>query len=200
MYNRNQHTNLCFLLIATLFISSSCSGSSIAQSNGKPPVKDNLTKTITKTTDEQLFRSFLKKFKTAAAQKNVQKLQAMINFPLQTLPQWTNDELKSATVNPTEGLVSQGEYQQYEKVLFSVDALRLIPASKEDDLSEIDKNTAENYYKTIAKNTDKGSTLYELQQQYVQSGGKETSYGFVFGKIKGQYKIISYFSPWPVKG
>ena len=94
----------------------------------------------------------------------------------------------------------QSEYPQYANVFFSADALRLIPKSKEDDLSEIDKDTPENYYKTIAKVTDKGSKLYELQQQYVQDNGKETSYGFVFGKVRGQYKIISYYCPWPVKG
>ncbi|MDB5087085.1 MAG: hypothetical protein JWR09_1079, partial [Mucilaginibacter sp.] len=82
---------------------------------------------------------------------------------------------------------------------FTKDVMRMIPKSREDDLSEIDSATPEDYYKTVGKVTDKGSTLYELQQQYEQDNGKETSYGFVFGKVKGQYKIISYFCPWPLK-
>ncbi|AYL94969.1 hypothetical protein [Mucilaginibacter celer] len=151
-------------------------------------------------TDEQLFRAFLKQFKAAALQQNKKQLAAMFYFPLQTTPQWSNDDLGAAAINPAEGLVSANEYPQYEPAILNADALRLIPKSTEDDLSEIDGATTENYYKTVGKVTDRGSTLYELQQQYVQKNGKETSYGFVFGKVNGQYKIISYYSPWPVKG
>ncbi|MGF7073781.1 hypothetical protein [Mucilaginibacter sp. 3215] len=197
--------HMVLLLLATGLAGSAvgCSG------NPKAPVADTV-KTIAKSasrtvhksalTDEQLFRACLKQFKAAALQKNKKQLAAMFYFPLQTAPQWSNEDLRSTTVNPAEGLVSGAEYPQYEPTILSADALRLIPKSTEDDLSEIDAATDENYYKVIAKVTDKGSKLYELQQQYEQKNGKETSYGFVFGKVNGQYKIISYYSPWPVKG
>ena len=162
---------------------------------------DQLAKTSssTKNNDEQQFQNFLKTFKSAVKRRDKAQLKTMFYFPLQTLPQWTAEDMKATAINPAEGLVSVAEYPKYEGIIFSKDALRLIPQSREDDLSEIDNTTTENYYITLKKATDKGSTLYELQQQYEQKNGKETSYGFVFGRVKGQYKVISYFCPWPLK-
>jgi hypothetical protein len=150
-------------------------------------------------TDEQQFRSTLVKFKSVVKVKNKAAIAAFFNFPLQTAPQWTNDELKNTTVTPQEGLIGQKEFLTYFDEIFTKDAIKFIPASKEEDLTEIDKNTSENYYKTLQKVTDKGSTLYELQKQYMQDNGEETSFGFVFGKVRGTYKIISYYRPWPLK-
>ena len=184
-----------------------CKGNTPAQSQiadstvANAQQADKIVKTSipAKNNDEQQFREFLKKFKAVVKKGDKTQLKAMFYFPLQTLPQWTAEDLKATTVNPAEGLVSVTEYPKYEGTIFSKNALRLIPQSREDDLSEIDNATTENYYNTLKKATDKGSTLYELQQQYEQKNGKETSYGFVFGKIKGQYKVISYFCPWPLK-
>jgi len=196
----------CQLILLTCTITG-CKGNTPVQSqitdsaaNIKQADKTVKTSTPAKNNDEQQFREFLKKFKAAVKKGDKTQLKTMFYFPLQTLPQWTAEDLKATTVNPAEGLVSVTEYSKYEGTIFSKDALRLIPQSREDDLSEIDNATTENYYNTLKKATDKGSTLYELQQQYEQKNGKETSYGFVFGKIKGQYKVISYFCPWPLKG
>nr|WP_067057347.1 hypothetical protein [Mucilaginibacter sp. L294] len=150
-------------------------------------------------TDEQQFRLFFTKFKDAVKAGNKAQLTQMFSFPLQTLPQWTNDEVKSNPVNAKDGLITANEFPQYYGDIFTKDAVKLIPASKEDELSEIDKSTAENYYLTLKEVTDKGSTLYELEKQYTENNGKETSFGFVFGKVKGAYKVISYYRPWPLK-
>lgn len=150
-------------------------------------------------TDEQQFRQFLKQFKDAVKAKSKFQLVTMFHFPLQTLPQWTNDDLNNTTVKPQEGLINQNEFPTYFDDIFTQDAIKLIPASSENDLSEIDKTTTENYYKTLQQLTDKGSTLYELQKQYTEDNGKETSFGFVFGKVGGKYKAISYYRPWPLK-
>jgi hypothetical protein len=149
--------------------------------------------------DEQLFRQFLKRFKYAVKQKNREQLLQMISFPLQTTPQWTNEDLKSMHVDPKAGLIDRSEFLKYYDDIFSHDAVRLIPASGENDLAEIDHTSPENYYKTIRQVTDKGSSLFELQKQYTQDNGKETSFGFVFGKVGGVYKVISYYCPWPLK-
>lgn len=149
--------------------------------------------------DDKVFKLFLKHFKEAVKKADQSQLKTMLHFPLQTLPQWTSEDLKNGSVNLTEGLITVTEYPTYASIIFNKDAIKLIPKSTDDNLSEIDNNITENYYTTIKKITDKGSTLYELQQQYEQKNGKETSYGFVFGKIKGQYKVISYFCPWPLK-
>jgi hypothetical protein len=150
--------------------------------------------------DEKEFRLFLKEFKQVIKTGDKKRVIALLNFPLQTQPQWSNEDLKSTTINPADGLITKQEYSQYAGDIFTKDVIRLIPGSTEDDLVEIDNNTNENYYKTLKTVTDNGSKLYELQQQYVQRNNKETSYGFVFGKVKGHYKVISYFCPWPVKG
>jgi len=150
-------------------------------------------------TDQEQFRQFLKQFKGAVKDKNKAKLIAMFHFPLQTLPQWTNDELNNSNIKPQDGLISQTEFPAYFDDIFTKDAVKMIPASGENDLSEIDKTTTENYYKTLLRVTDKGSTLYELQKQFTEDNGKETSFGFVFGKVGGNYKVISYYRPWPLK-
>ncbi|MDN5286866.1 MAG: hypothetical protein JWR38_3140 [Mucilaginibacter sp.] len=189
-------------------LNTGCKGNTPAQTSKTDSVKQNTYSanstakpTVTvKNNDEQQFRAFLKKFKETVKKGDKTALRSMLYFPLQTLPQWTSEDLKSTTINPADGLITVTEYPQYADNIFSKDAQRLIPQSREDDLSEIDNNTTENYYITIKAVIDKGSTLYELQQQYEQRNGKETSYGFVFGKVKGQYKVISYFCPWPLKG
>jgi len=202
MYKITRYIILLLLVTGFAATTSGCSGNTPGARKIDSPgkAKSKPSAPALTSTDEQKFRAFFKKFKAAAQQKNRKQLAAMLHFPLQTTPQWSNNDLKSSTINPAEGLVAESEYPQYEGAIFSAAILRLIPKSSENDLSEIDAATAENYYKVIAKGTDKGSKLYELQQQYTQSNGKETSYGFVFGRVNGLYKIISYYSPWPVKG
>ena len=206
MHNRTRYITLYLSVTILIFITGSCNGKAALNAADSAVVKKELVVKEQQPAgkaaknDEQQFRVFLKEFKAAVQQKNKKQLALMINFPLQTLPQWTSEDLKSTTVKPEEGLVTESEYPQYADALFTKDVMRLIPKSKEADLSEIDTANPEDYYKTVGKVTDKGSTLYELQQQYEQDNGKETSYGFVFGKVKGKYKIISYFCPWPVKG
>jgi hypothetical protein len=167
--------------------------------NSAEVVEKPLAAGVKTISDEQLFRACLAKFKNAIKLKNRGAITAIFNFPLQTLPQWTNDELKNATIIPQDGMIKQAEFLNYFDDIFTKDAVRLIATSKEDDLSEIEKDTPENYYITLQKVTDKGSTLYELQKQYTQDKGQETSFGFVFGKVRGTYKIISYYRPWPLK-
>ncbi|MFD2324960.1 hypothetical protein [Mucilaginibacter galii] len=149
--------------------------------------------------DEELFRNCLTKFKNAVKAQNKAGIKSVFNFPLQTLPQWANDEIKNSTIRPQDGMIKQTEFLTYFNDIFTKDATKLIVASKEDDLSEIEKSTSENYYITLQQVTDKGSTLFELQKQYMQDNGQETSFGFVFGKVRGTYKIISYYRPWPLK-
>ena len=148
--------------------------------------------------DEQLFREFLKRFKYAVKQKDKHQLLTLFYFPLQTAPQWTNEDLKSTHIDPGATLIDKNEFFKYFDDIFSRDVIKLISLSGENDLAEIDKSTPENYYRTIKQVTDKGSSLFELQKQYTQDNGKETSFGFVFGKVGGIYKVISYYSTWPL--
>lgn len=186
----------CFMLgIAALAPVYRCKGGNPAAKAHAPVV----AKVNPAPTDEQLFRSFLKQFKATVKQKNLNQLAGMFIYPVQTSPQWTNDDLRNSANNPADGLMNKTELNKYLGDVFSKDALRLIPLSGENDLSAIDKTTPEDYYKRLAKEADKGSTLYELNIQYAQDNGRETSFGFVFGKVGGSYKILSYFRPWPLK-
>jgi len=189
------------LFFGLLLLNNGCKGSTSVNNEAKPvQVKQQQNaESQTVNNDEKEFRQFLKAFKQGVKNGDKQKLITYLNFPLQTQPQWSNEDLKATTINPADGLITKQEYPQYAGDIFTKDAIRLIPASTEDNLVQIDNDTNESYYKTLKAVTDKGSTLYELQQQYVQVNNKETSYGFVFGKVKGHYKVISYFCPWPVK-
>jgi hypothetical protein len=162
--------------------------------NSVASVKPNVTN------DEQQFRQFLKRFKDAVKARNKAQLMAFFNFPLQTNPQWTNEDLKNSSTDHRDGLIGQSEFATYFNDVFTNQTIKLIPAIGENDLSEIDRTTTENYYITLRQVTDKGSTLYEMQQTYAEDNGKETSFGFVFGKVGGSYKAISYYRPWPLKG
>jgi hypothetical protein len=193
---------ITLLLPAVYACNGNVAGNKKGDSSTTTKVKDTVAVSAVvenATNDEHQFRLFFTKFKDAVKANNKTKLTTMFSFPLQTLPQWTNDELKSNPVNIQDGLVTGNEFSQYYGDDFTKDVIKLIPASKEDDLSEIDKTTAENYYLTLKEVTDKGSTLYELEKQYTEDDGKETSFGFVFGKVKGAYKVISYYRPWPLK-
>jgi hypothetical protein len=172
-----------------------------AASPAAKPATDSATNTVKQTavTDEQLFRAFISKFKNAIKTQDKAQLQTLFNFPLQTNPQWSNEDLKNSRIDRKSGLINRAEFATYYNDIFTKDAIKLIPASAEDDLSEIDKTTTEDYYKTLMPVTDKGSTLYELEKQYTQDNGQETSFGFVFGKVNGTYKAISYYRPWPLK-
>jgi len=149
--------------------------------------------------DELLFRKCLVMFKAAVKQKNLAQLSNMFNYPVQTLPQWNNEDLRNATISRTDGLMDRNELQKHFDAIFSKDAVELIPRSTDENLSEIDKTTPEDYYKRLSKIADKGSLLYELNIHYTQDNGKETEFGFVFGRVAGNYKILSYYSTWPLK-
>ncbi|MET3981045.1 hypothetical protein ABIB62_003564 [Mucilaginibacter sp. UYP25] len=197
-----KYITISLLLPAVYACNGSAAGNRQADSTTDIKTKDTVSAATAARNignDEQQFRLFFKTFKDAVKANNKAQLVKMFSFPLQTLPQWTNDELKSNPVNINDGLITDNDFSQYYNDIFTKDALKLIPASKENDLSEIDKTTAENYYLTLKEATDKGSTLYELEKQYTEDNGKETSFGFVFGKVKGAYKVISYYRPWPLK-
>jgi hypothetical protein len=191
----NLKTVICFVFcIALLSPVYGCNGGNPAAKAKQAPHA-----AIPANKDEQLFRQFLVQFKTAVKHKNLDQLANMFVYPVQTNPQWSNDDLHTAPNSTAGGLMDKPELKKYLNDVFSADAIRLIPKSGDDALSEIDKTTTEDYYRQLAKRTDKGSTLYELNIQYQQDNGKETSFGFVFGRVGGSYKIMSYFRPWPLK-
>jgi len=192
----------CSFLILLVSILHGCAGEVNSSTTKLNPIDSAPQRTASykgKVSDEVLFRKFLQAFKGEVKSKNKARIATLFHFPLQTSPQWTNDEMKNTTATFNEGLINSAEFTTYFDDIFSKDAVKLILTSTDDDIAEIGSNTVEGYYTTLQKLTDRKSTLYEMERQYTESNGKETSFGFVFGKVSGHYKIISYFRPWPLK-
>ncbi|MGN6511131.1 MAG: hypothetical protein ACTHLD_16830 [Chitinophaga sp.] len=151
--------------------------------------------------DERAFRVFYAGFRQAVKQQNDGLLRDMLYFPLQTAPQWTNDDLENMQIDRESGKVSRQEFNSYRQHIFNRDVRRLLPDAGEDALSEIDGGGSGDYYKTLRKCTDKGSKMYEVYMQYPEeNGGAENYFAFVFGRVSGHYKVIGYYAKWPVKG
>ncbi len=151
--------------------------------------------------EEQAFRRFFAVFQKAVQQDKPGQLEALLYFPLQTAQQWTNEDLKNMDVDKESGKVSRGEFNSYRKNIFTPDVIRLLPKAKEEELSEIDAQSPEDYYRVLRKCTDKATKMYEVYMQYPEKNGTAESYfAFVFGRVDGQYKVIGYYAKWPAKG
>jgi len=99
---------------------------------------------------------------------------------------------------PVDG-ISRKEFEPYKTGIFNEEVLRILPKLKETDLSEIEGNQ-DRYYAALRKQTDQGSRLYEVYAEYRQLGRNTESYfAFVFGRVKGSYKVIAYYGKWPLR-
>lgn len=144
--------------------------------------------------DEQQFRLVLKNFKTAVKSRNLNAASQLMQFPFYTA--------KSANGNgqelPTDP-ISYNEFQTYKSAIFNEEVLRILFKLKEDNLSEIEGNE-DNYYAALRKKTDKGSKLYEIYAEYKQQGRNTEGYfAFIFGRVRGSYKVIAYYGKWPLR-
>lgn len=145
--------------------------------------------------DAALFTVFFKAFKTAVGKNNPQQQSAMLHYPFYT----NRDEAGNGQYTPSDPITA-AEFPTYRKMLFHADVIRLIPGVTGDELSEINLQDKDSYYRELRKITDKGSKLYEAYLQYPQHGsGAESWFAFVFGKVKGKYEVIAYYGKWPVK-
>lgn len=145
--------------------------------------------------DEQEFRSLFKKFKIALAAKNIDAASEMLRFPF-----FTSYNQQENGMGAASDPISYMEFADYSKAIFNDDVLSLLPKCKEDNLSEIDGNTNEHYYKSLKKITDPGSKMYEAYLQYPEAhSNAESFFGFVFGRVNGKFKAIAVYAKWPVK-
>lgn len=163
---------------------------------GKKEIKINQQVTSTSVrTNEQEFRKLFKTLTESLKRKDHSHIESLINFPFYTSRAEANNGSGVAT-DP----INKTEFPKYKSAIFNADVLQILPACKEDNLSEIDAKTDEVYYKSLKKLTDSGSKMYEAYMQYPESGTQAESYfGFVFGKVKGEFKILATYSKWPVK-
>ncbi|MET4083678.1 hypothetical protein ABIB40_003650 [Pedobacter sp. UYP30] len=194
-----------FLFLSGLLFQLSC-GTAPAQTESRTKIvkttdssKNKSAAPVNKISDLLLFKQAFAKFKQAIKEKNKQKIMDCFNFPLQTAPQWSEEELK-AMPNAVRGQsMQEKEFASYYKDVFTPEVMKLIINSTDSEAGKIDPTTNDPYYSSLYTQADKGSSLYEIQKQYPQDNGQETSFGFVFGKISDKYKIVSYYRPWPLK-
>ena len=145
--------------------------------------------------DEEDFTAFFEHFKQQVKNNQAAQLPGLLNFPFYT----GNEETETSMGKPS-GEIEQSAFGQYRTAIFNADVLRLIPEFPADSLVEINKHPDELYYQTLQKVTDLGSTLYEAYLQYQETGTQaESFFGFVFGRVNGNYKAIAYYGKWPVK-
>ncbi|MRG45528.1 hypothetical protein GFS24_10405 [Chitinophaga sp. SYP-B3965] len=140
-------------------------------------------------TDEQLFKTAFGSFKTAVEQNDEEQVKSKVNFPLPT----SKDDVKG-------GELSARDFHSGYNHIFNADVRRLLPKAGDDNIAEVDTNNQEAYYQQLRQMADKDSKLFEVYTQFPEKNTNAESYfGFVFGKVKGEYKAVGYYSKWPVK-
>lgn len=144
--------------------------------------------------DRTAFRLTMKDFQSAITAKNFVKAGTYLHYPFFTAKE-DQANGKELPVDPIEKM----EFDNYKNDIFHKDVCRILPKLGMEAVSELidDKDT---YYAALRKHTDPNSSLYELYAQYAgESGASESYFGFVFGKIKGRYKILAYYGKWPLR-
>jgi hypothetical protein len=142
------------------------------------------------------FQSLLTNFKSAIQKGDQVRLGQLLNYPFYT----NRADGNNGDFYPSEP-ISKTEFKTYSKELFHTDVRRLFPQLHIDELSEIDNKTKDTYYLALLKTCDPGSKLYEAYLQCgLANGISESYFAFVFGRIKGNYRVIAYYGKWPVKG
>jgi len=184
---------LPFLICCT---SENGQGQQTVDKNKDQKLRQSLQKpSLATLTDEQEFRKTLEDIKETLKQKNLKKIGSLLNYPFYT----SHKEVPNGIGIPADP-ISLKEFDSYKSAIFSADVMRILPLCKEDNLSEIDEKTDEVYYRSLKKLTDTGSKMYEVYMQYPESNTQAESYfSFIFGKVNGQFKMLSTYAKWPVK-
>ncbi|WP_133177669.1 hypothetical protein [Chitinophaga parva] len=148
-----------------------------------------------------LFDKFFTKFVRAVRRNNERELTTLIHFPLQTASVRTLTGLEYERVDTAEDLIQQDEFHKYYPNIFYPELRKQFRMVNSDDLSELEGVDGEGYYRILHRITDKGTPMFELYAQwtYTNTGLAGSYFGFVFGKVDNEYKILSYYGKFPAK-
>lgn len=145
-------------------------------------------------------RLFLMKLKTAIVKNDQPKLLDMIHFPLQTQLMWMNGEQPN---DKNDGLLRKDEFPKYyRKHFFDKEQRGVLGSELGDEVYPINlqSDQASNYYQRLSEGTDPGTLLFSYYLQWERPDGRgDHWFGLVVGQIKGEFKLLSYYSKWPVK-
>lgn len=144
-------------------------------------------------------RDFFEAFQDAVDVLDFERLQDFMHFPFQTR-YWIDDLDSLSDAEKVHGFVAVDEYDQYASEIFNGYVQDVVVGAGIHNLQEIDVEASGSYYKELAKAVDSGARMYELFRQFEDpDSGEENHVAFVFGKVNGQYKILSYHDKWPIK-
>jgi hypothetical protein len=139
--------------------------------------------------------SVIKKSIASLKKGEIGAMPTMMHFPFYTC-RFQNDDGYTLPCDP----VTMAEFKEYATLIYNDDVLRLLPLCRDEDIIDVTGKN-ELYYKELQKATDINSKLYEFYIQYPETSTQAESYfGFVFGRVKGKYRVIAYYSKWAVKG
>lgn len=174
--------------------------------NAVPPTEDTLAQMPgggprqQTSTNEQLFRTALSSFRTAATGGDYATLEKMIRFPLQTAPKWTGDNISTSHSDSAAGQVSQMQFARFRDQIFNPDVKAGLEKEKQEEVREIPAGAENDYYRRLFPGIDRAAPLYEVYHPYAdKTRNAENWFAFIFGKVGTTYKVTGFHSKWPVK-
>ncbi|WP_028295780.1 hypothetical protein [Olivibacter sitiensis] len=154
---------------------------------------------VAKGSDAEL-ATFFHHLQDLVANDELDEIKNMIAFPLQTL-YWIDGDDSISMEEKQQGLMSEEDYEEYKNDLFYEPVWTYMPQASETEVRQINVASSGSYYKELQQKLDVNSPIYEYYRQYTLDGKVDGDFfAFVFGKVNGQYKIVGYYSKWPVMG
>lgn len=145
------------------------------------------------------FKSFYKGFQRNIEAGQIDAIRNVLQFPLQTI-YWVDEMNSLSEEEKLDGLLDTGDFDQYQSLIFNEDVRRIIPQRSVEQVQQIDVESSGDYYKRLAGSIDAGSTLLELYCQYGEYDTVGDHYfAFVFGKVNGEYRVLSYYTDTRIK-
>jgi hypothetical protein len=145
---------------------------------------------------------FYLKFMAAAKTKDKAKISAMIHFPFQTsreklkYNQNNNEYEVVGSENWKGSMMNEKQFDEHYSKIFTDEILENIPETRHKDIIGRlpgDVKPDNDYETQLQAYTDKGSSIYSVS---IEIPVQKTTYNHVhfdFGRIKGEYKILSCF-------
>ncbi len=151
-------------------------------------------------TNEQLFRTALSSFRTAATAGDYATLGKMIRFPLQTAPKWSRDNVPTTDSDSAAGQVSEMQFARFRDKIFTPDVKAELEKEIQSEIREIPAGAEDDYYRRLFPGVDSAAPLYEVYHPYIdKSRNAESWFAFIFGKVGTTYKVTGFHSKWPVQ-
>jgi len=148
------------------------------------------------------FALFYLKFMAAAKTKDKAKITAMIHFPFQTTReklkynQKENDYRVAGAENWKGGLMNEKQFGMQYSEIFTNEILENVPETRQKDIIGRlpgDVKPDNDYESQLQSFTDKGTNIYTVSIELPVEKRKYSRVHFDFGRINGEYKVLSYF-------